>query len=62
MVLRYGKLVPLVARSCSSNQLGQGEFVPSVLSFARYSRMETVIVATNLSDDNQRIYIDLSNL
>lgn len=43
MVLRYGELVPLIAR----NEKG---WFDRVACFARYSLMETAIVATNFSD------------
>jgi hypothetical protein len=54
MVLRYGELVMLTAR----NELR--EFIPDILCYARYSLMETVIIATNLSDDTRKFYFDLS--
>ena len=44
MVFRYGELAPL--RSMNDEQ----GFLPNVLSFARYTLMETAIVATNLSE------------
>lgn len=33
-----------------------------MLAFARYSLMETAIIAINLSDKNQRFYVDLDRL
>lgn len=56
MVLRYGDLVHLTARSETN------EFVPNILCYARYSLMETVIIATNLIDRTQRFSMDLSAL
>jgi hypothetical protein len=56
MVLRYGDLVHLQARSETQ------EFVPNILCYARYSMMETMIIATNLIDRNQRFVMDLSAL
>ena len=56
MVLRYGELVMLSAR----DELR--EFIPDILCYARYSLMETVIIATNLSDDTRKFFLDLSQL
>ena len=48
MVFRYGELAAL---RCMNDELASEEnFVPNVLSFARYTLMETAIVATNMSD------------
>jgi hypothetical protein len=55
MVLRYGELVPLVAKT------DQG-WHPRVLAFARLSFMETAIIAINLSDSFVNVYIDLTGL
>ena len=43
MALRYGELVPLVARHAKG-------WHTDVLAYARYSIMETAVIATNLSD------------
>ena len=56
MVLRYGELVMLSAK----DELR--EFIPDILCYARYSLMETVIIATNLSDDTRKFFLDLSQL
>ena len=45
MVLRYGELFFLTARN-------QELWIDEVLAYARYSLMETVIIATNFSDKN----------
>jgi hypothetical protein len=55
MVLRYGELVPLRAM----HDQGWHE---NVLAFARYSLMETAIVAINLNDGDVNFFIDLSNI
>ena len=47
MVLRYGELVPLVAKDETTPANG---WLNSVLAFARYSLMETAIIATNITD------------
>mmetsp|Transcript_5356 Transcript_5356/g.8269 ORF Transcript_5356/g.8269 Transcript_5356/m.8269 type:complete len:541 (-) Transcript_5356:1308-2930(-) len=56
MVLKYGELVMLSARDLSN------DVVSDLLVYARYSLMETVIIATNLADKNQRFTLDLSQL
>jgi hypothetical protein len=56
MVLRYGELINLTARD------QQNAYMPDVLCYARYSLMETAIIATNMSDGNRRFYLDLSQL
>lgn len=56
MVLRYGELVILSA--CDELR----EFIPDILCYARYSLMETVIIATNLSDNTRKFFFDLSQL
>ena len=48
MVFRYGELAAL---RCMSNEMEDDEsFVTNVLAFARYTLMETAIVATNMSE------------
>ena len=47
MVFRYGELAPL---RCMTKEGDTEEDASNVLSFARYTLMETAIVATNLSD------------
>jgi hypothetical protein len=49
MVLRYGQMCPLVANSLE-NQFNKKNNFPHVLTFARYSLMETAIISINLSD------------
>jgi len=56
MVLRYGELIMLRAVDALR------EFISDILCYARYSLMETVIIATNLSDDTRKFYLDLSQL
>lgn len=53
MALRYGELVPLSARHSKG-------WHTDVLAYARYSIMETAIIATNLSDKEVNFWIDLS--
>ena len=48
MVFRYGELDSL--RCMNDEVKNEQGFLPNVLSFARYTLMETAIVATNLSD------------
>lgn len=56
MVLRYGLMCPLAAMHRTN------ESFPDVLVFARYSLMETAIIAINLSDQEKTFWIDLDNL
>jgi len=58
MVLRYGEMCPLVAR----NPETANDWIPDVLTFARYSLMETAIISINLSEYEQNFYVDLSKL
>jgi len=44
MVLRYGELIFLTARDMHNH------YIPNILAYARYSLMETIIVATNIAD------------
>lgn len=55
MVLRYGELIPLVARNPTN-------WETHVLTFARYSLLETAIIATNLNDTKATFYVDMSPL
>lgn len=48
MVFRYGELVAL--RCMNDVESKDNPFVQNVLSFARYTLMETAVVATNVSD------------
>ena len=60
MVFRYGELASL---RCMNDEVKDSMgFVPNVLSFARYTLMETAIVATNLSDETQKFWIDMQRL
>lgn len=54
MVLRYGEVFYLTARENENN------WFDDVLVFARYSAMETIIIATNLSEEERVFYIDSS--
>lgn len=53
MVLRYGELIMLTAKDESNRYLSE------VLAYARYSLMETMIIATNMSDRAQKFLIDM---
>lgn len=53
LVLRYGELIMLSAKNQGNMQL------PDILAYARYSLMETVIIATNMSDYQQKFLIDM---
>jgi hypothetical protein len=55
MVLRYGALIPLVARTDD----GWHHYV---LTFARHSFMETAIVAINVSSETAEFWPDLTEL
>ena len=59
MVLRYGEIFFLTARE---NINGQNEWHEDVLCYARYSLMETCLIATNLSDKTKSFFIDASAL
>lgn len=54
MVLRYGELIPLVARK------NEKEWEMQVLAYARYSLIETAVIVTNLSENDCTFYIDLT--
>ena len=56
MVLRYGELIFLTARSL------ENQFCSDVLVYARYSLMETVIIATNMNEATRKFTLDLSQL
>lgn len=55
MVLRYGELIPLVARNSNG-------WETHVLAYARYSLLETAIVVTNLNDKAANFWLDLNQL
>jgi hypothetical protein len=55
MVLRYGELIPLVAKHNSG-------WHNHVLSFARYSLLETAIISTNLNDEEVTFFLDTTAL
>ena len=55
MVLRYGELIPLVARHNNG-------WHNHVLSFGRYSLLETAIISTNLNEAEVHFYVDLTAL
>lgn len=56
MVLRYGEMIMLAARDAKNAVVGD------VLVFARYSLMETMIIATSLSEHAKKVALDLSQL
>ena len=56
MVLRYGEVFFLQARN------NENKVCPDNLVIARYSMMESVIIATNLSDCDSSFYIDCKAL
>ena len=58
MVLRYGDIAYLSARD--ENQ--ENRRFEDVLCFARYSLIETVIIATNLAQEEREFNIDFTNL
>ena len=61
MVLRYGELFPLAAFNIDSS-IDKKHMLSDVLTYARYSLMETAIVATNLSDQQQTFFINMQSL
>lgn len=56
MVLKYGELIMLSAKDQKNNLL------PDILVYARFSLSETIVVATNMSDQPQQFYLNLQNL
>lgn len=60
MVFRYGELAPL--RCLNDDVVNEQGFLSDVLSFARYTLMETAIVATNLSDEARKFWVDMQRL
>lgn len=56
MVLRYGDYIQCAAKD------QKGGNVPDILCYARYSLMETCIIATSLTDQTRRVYLDLTPL
>ena len=61
MVFRYGELAPL--RCINEDSAPEdGGFMSDMLSFARYTLMETAIVVTNLSDQTQKFWVDMQRL
>jgi len=56
MVLRYGECIFLTGKDTQNNYLSD------ILAYARYSLQETVIIATNMSNKNQKFIIDMQNL
>jgi len=56
LVLRYGDIIHLAARDLDNN------FMANVLCYARYSLMETVVIATNISDTYCKFSMDLTSL
>lgn len=62
MVFRYGELAALRCMSDAPHGSTEPAFVTNVLSFARYTLMETAVIATNVSDSTEKFWIDLSKL
>lgn len=58
MVLRYGDIYYLSARHASEDN----QRIEDVLCYARYSLIETVIIATNLTEEEREFQIDFSAL
>lgn len=56
MVLRYGEVIHLTARDQDF------KYIPDVLVYARYSLMETMIIATNMTEHTKKFHLDLSQL
>lgn len=54
--------MPLVAKNDQCESQGPKSFLNNVLAFARYSLMETAIIAINLSNTEQKCFVDNSNL
>ena len=52
MVLRYGEIFYLTARQ------NENHWYEDVLAFARYSAMETMIICTNLSEEDRTFFVD----
>jgi hypothetical protein len=61
MVLRYGELCPLIARDNHTNNKDKS-WLSDIVAFARFSLMETAIISINLSDREQKFYVDMENL
>lgn len=53
MVLKYGELIMLSAKD------QKNELLPDILVYARFSLSETIVVATNMSDQSQQFYLNL---
>ena len=62
MVLRYGELVPLLAMAREQPSEDEQAYLNSILSFARYSLMETAIISVNTSDSQQDFYVKTDKL
>jgi len=56
MVLRYGEVIFLSARDQNN------DYQSDILSYARYSLMETMVIATNMSNEIKKFYVDMSQL
>lgn len=56
MVLRYGELIYLGAKDMENKSDGD------ILCYARYSLMETVLIATNLTETNKKFQLELTSL
>jgi len=54
-------MIPLVARDKLPSPF-ENEWLSDVLAFARYSLMETCVIATNLSDQPKEMYVDMEKL
>ena len=56
MVLKYGELIMLSATNLKHQQMSE------ILVYARFSLSETIVIATNMSDEPQKFYLNLRNL
>ena len=56
MVLRYGELIVLAAKDLHH------KYKPEILCYARYALTETLVIATNMSDQPQKFLLDMYNL
>jgi hypothetical protein len=56
MVLRYGEIFYLTARQ------NENHWFEDILAFARYSAMETMIICTNLSEEERTFFVDAQAL
>jgi hypothetical protein len=62
MVLRYGELCPLMAKNEEVYGGNENAFLDDVLTFSRYSLMETAVIAINVSSKDKTFFVDLEKL